>query len=277
MWALIDAFLLGFSSHVILLCVICYFARYFGLAVGYHRYFAHRSFKTSRAFQFVLAVLGSTSAQRGVLWWAQTHRYHHRYSDTPLDIHSPHHQGFFYSHSGWFLNPAHRETDSSKVPDLAKYSELVWLDYYNYVPLCVFIVGLCFFFGWKGFLWGFCVSTVMVWHTTHLIQSVSHCLGGYRRFATDDESRNHWWLGIIAWGDGYHNNHHHCPSAARHGIAWWEIDLGYLAIRGLNILNLVWDLRPPRGDIEGLGEAPLTASASDAQNWKLASPLRRRK
>lgn len=249
LWALLDAAIAGLSRSAVSLCLVAYFVRYFGLAIGYHRYFAHRSFKTSRVFQFLLALLGSTSAQRGVLWWAQTHRYHHRHSDTASDIHSPRHQGFFYSHSGWFLDPAHRETDVSKVPDLAKYPEIVWLDRYNYLPLFLFLA-LCLLRGWDGFLWGFCVSTVLVWHTTHLIQSMSHSVGGYRRFATADESRNHWLLGVIAWGDGFHNNHHHCPSSARHGLAWWELDLGYLAIRCFKAFGLVWDLHPPHREAE---------------------------
>jgi stearoyl-CoA desaturase (delta-9 desaturase) len=249
-WALIDAAMSGLRRSAIVLCVVCYLVRYFGLAIGYHRYFAHRSFKTSRVFQFLLALLGSTSAQRGVLWWAQTHRYHHRHSDTAEDIHSPHHQGFLYSHSGWFLDPAHRDTDAGKVPDLAKYPELVWLDRYNYLPLYAVVLVLCLFWGWDGFLWGFCASTVLVWHTTHLIQSVSHSVGGYKRFETGDESRNHWLLGVVAWGDGFHNNHHHSPSSARHGLTWWEFDLGYLAIKCFNALGLVWDVHPPYRDAE---------------------------
>ena len=246
LFIVVDAIRSGISGKAIVLCLASYWIRYLFLAIGYHRYFAHRSFKTSRAFQLLLAVFGSLSAQRGVLWWAQTHRYHHRHADTPLDIHSPSHQGFWYSHCGWFLNPAHRQTDLSQVRDLAKFPELAWLDRFNWVVFFAFALAMYSIFGWPGFAWGVCVSTVLAWHTTHFIQSISHSFGGYRNYATSDDSRNHWLMGLIAWGDGFHNNHHQHPSSARHGVYWWEIDLGYGVLRVLQALHLIWDVRQPR-------------------------------
>lgn len=220
-----------------------YFLRILALGAGYHRYFAHRSFKTSRAFQFVLAVLGMTGLQRGPLWWAETHRAHHRGADSPRDIHSPRHQGFWYSHWGWFFDPRHQHTHLDAVPDLARYPELVWLDRARATNTAalLYAVVLWVLFGLQGFLWGFCLATVCTWHTTHWIQSMSHAYGGYRRFPTRDTSRNHWLLGVISLGE-FHNNHHHRPSSARQGDAWWEFDATWWVLRLLEQLGVVWDL-----------------------------------
>lgn len=221
-----------------------YFLRIFGLGAGYHRYFAHRSFETSRAFQLVLALLGMLGLQRGPLWWAETHRAHHRGVDTPRDIHSPKHQGFWYAHWGWFFSPQHQETHLERVPDLARQPELVWLDRASATNTVVLLyaAALWALFGLQGFLWGFCVSTVCTWHTTHWIQSMSHTWGGYRRFETRDTSRNHWLLGVVSLGE-FHNNHHHRPSSARQGDAWWEIDVTWWVLRLLERLGVVWNLR----------------------------------
>lgn len=243
----------GVTSTGVVLGLITYFARHVGLVIGYHRYFAHRSFKTSRWFQFVLALHGSLCAERGALWWAQTHRHHHRFSDTPNDIHSPWYQGILYSHSGWFLDPRHRHVDLKRVPDLARFPELVWIDRWAALPLVTYAVAISLAFGLTGFVWGFCVSTVMIWHTTHTIQSISHRLGGVRRYPTNDESRNHWLVGVIALGDGWHNNHHYYPGSARHGFFWWEIDLAWYLLKGLALTGVIWNVKvPPPAIREGL-------------------------
>lgn len=223
-----------------------FFLRAFGLGVGYHRYFAHRSFKTSRAFQFVLAVLGSLAIQRGVLWWAETHRDHHRNADTDSDIHSPSHKGFIYAHSGWFLDEKNRQTNVSSVMDLARYPELVWLNDWRwyFLPILTYSSLLYIFFGGEGLLWGIAISTVVLWHATHWIQSMSHSYGGYRRCPSSDNSRNHWLLGVLTLGE-FHNNHHYSPSSCRQGFVWWEIDVGYYVLRVLKSLGVVWDLRVP--------------------------------
>jgi stearoyl-CoA desaturase (Delta-9 desaturase) len=223
-----------------------FFLRAFGLGVGYHRYFAHRSFKTSRAFQFVLAVLGSLAIQRGVLWWAETHRDHHRNADTDSDIHSPSHKGFIYAHSGWFLDEKNRQTKVSSVMDLARYPELVWLNDWRwyFLPILSYSSLLYIFFGGEGLLWGIAISTVALWHATHWIQSMSHSYGGYRRCPSSDNSRNHWLLGVLTLGE-FHNNHHYSPSSCRQGFVWWEIDVGYYVLRLLKSLGVVWDLRVP--------------------------------
>jgi stearoyl-CoA desaturase (Delta-9 desaturase) len=234
----------GVTWEGVRICLFAFLIRSFGLGAGYHRYFAHKSFQTSRAMQFILGLLGTLALEGGPLWWADTHRRHHRYADTPEDIHSPTYQGFIYAHSGWFLDKANSHTDLSSVPDLAKYPEMLWLDQlwgYMFLPvICAFI--LFWQFGWTGFVWGVCVSSVLIWHATHWIQSLSHSYGGYRRFASADNSRNHWFVAMITFGE-WHNNHHHFPWSARQGLAWWEIDIVYAILKFMSWMGLIWDLK----------------------------------
>lgn len=243
-FACLGVFYFDTSLRAIKIGVSCFFVRMLGLSVGYHRYFAHRAFKTSRAFQFLLALLGALSMQRGPLWWAQTHRHHHRHADTPEDLHSPHYQGFLYSHSGWFLDRKNRDTVSTKVPDLACFPELVFLDdWYSVIVVAYgFLVSLLW--GVDGFLWGFCINGVLLWHMTHWIQSMSHTYGGYRNWSSKDQSRNHFLIGLLTLGE-WHNNHHYASSSARQGIRWWELDAGYYVLCLLKYLGLVWDLKQP--------------------------------
>ncbi len=238
----------GASATDLAVCGGSYLIRMFGLSAGYHRYFAHRAFKTSRVGQFLLALLGTLGVQRGALWWASRHRHHHRYSDTEDDIHSPLHQGFAYSHSGWFLDRRNEATDLARVQDLAKFPELIWLENWNVVPVLAYGSLVWLAFGLSGFVWGFCVSTVLLWHAIHAIGSFGHRFGGYRRFATTDNSRNKWFLGIVLLGEGWHNNHHFYPASARAGCRWWEIDPVYWVLCLLRWAGLVWDVRvpPPR-------------------------------
>jgi len=234
----------GVDRTALAVFAACYVVRLFGLTVCYHRYFAHRAFKTSRAMQLVLAVVGSLTMQGGVIWWAETHRRHHRNADTPDDLHSPQYQGFWYSHFGWFLNKEHRATRLAAIPDLARYPELVWLDRWHVVPFLVLATGLGMVFGARAVLCGAFVPTVILWEYTHWVQSFSHCWGGYRRWESADRSRNHWLLGVITFGE-FHNNHHRFPSSAKQGCVWWELDLGYWSLRALAALGLVWDVRVP--------------------------------
>lgn len=240
----------GVTWTGVAVCLGSFFLRVFGLGVGYHRYFAHKSFRTSRAMQFLLAVLGTLAIQRGVLWWAETHRHHHRCADTSEDIHSPAFHGFLYAHSGWFIDERNRQTNVSKVADLAKFPELVWIDDWKwyFLPILIYGVLLYLCFGWSGLVWGLAVSTVMLWHATHWIQSMSHSYGGYRRCPSADNSRNHWLLAFLTLGE-YHNNHHYLPSVCRQGFAWWEIDIGYLCLKVMSWFGLVWDLRVPSAQI----------------------------
>lgn len=226
------------------LCVGLYFIRMFGITAGYHRYFSHRSYKTSRWFQFVLAWLGCSATQKGPLWWSANHRNHHKYSDQEEDPHSPVQHGVFWSHVGWVLSQDHQTTDPAVIKDLVKYPELRWLDRLHWVPP-LFLVALCYLIaGWSGVVWGYVVSTVLLYHGTFLVNSVCHIFGK-RRYNTSDDSRNNALVAIVTLGEGWHNNHHHYMSSANQGFRWWEIDISYYLLCLLRTCRLVWDLRKP--------------------------------
>ena len=246
--ALAGVVVLGPSLAGVALALAAYFARMLLVTAGYHRYFAHRAFKTSRAFQLVLAVLAQSSAQKGVLWWASHHRRHHKFSDTPDDVHSPAKHGFWYSHLGWILSDRWTATDVMMVADLARYPELRLLNRKGFQMLPPVALALAFALagGAHALVWGFFVSTVLLWHGSFSINSLAH-LFGKRRYATGDDSRNNWLLAIATTGEGWHNNHHHYQSAANQGFRWWEIDMAYYLLRLWQVVGLVWDVRrPPR-------------------------------
>jgi stearoyl-CoA desaturase (delta-9 desaturase) len=237
-----------FSWAGVVLALASYFVRMVIVTAAYHRYFSHRSFKTSRAFQLVLAVLAQSAGQKGVIWWASHHRWHHKHSDTPRDVHSARLRGFWYSHVGWVLRSDWNGTDEALVKDLSRFPELRFLNRtgLDIVPMAA--LGLVFLLvgGLHGFVWGFLVSSVLLWHGSFSINSLAH-LFGRRRYATTDDSRNSWFLAIATTGEGWHNNHHHYPSSVKQGFRWWQIDVTYYALWLLARVGLVWDLRrPPR-------------------------------
>jgi stearoyl-CoA desaturase (delta-9 desaturase) len=253
--ACLGALVTGVTADALALCAVLYVVRMFGVAAGYHRYFAHRAFKTSRVGQFALAWLAQSSAQRGVLWWAAKHREHHRHADTEDDVHSPRHRGFWYAHVGWIFTPQHDVTDLDAVPDLAKYPELRWLQTNRYVPALVLAVGTLLLGGWVALVVGFFWSTVLLYHGTFLINSLAH-VHGSRRYVTGDDSRNNWWLALLTLGEGWHNNHHAYMTSTRQGFRWWEVDVTYYGLTLLSWLGLVWDLQePPRAVVRN--ERPL--------------------
>ncbi len=237
------ALVTGAGLRDFVVCAVLYVVRMFGVTGGYHRYFSHRTFKTSRWFQFVLAWLAQSSSQRGVLWWAAHHRDHHKYSDTPRDPHSPIQFGFWHAHVGWIYDH-NSETKTERVRDLAKFPELRFLDRFWWLPPATLGFAVWALFGWSGLFIGFGLSTVLVWHGTFTINSLTH-LVGKRRFETGDESRNHWLLALITLGEGWHNNHHYYQGSVRQGFYWWEIDVTYYVIRALAAVGLVWDVREP--------------------------------
>jgi stearoyl-CoA desaturase (delta-9 desaturase) len=244
--ALVGAILVGISLRLVVLCLGLYALRMFFVGAGFHRYFAHRSFKTSRAFQFVLAFMGTTAAQKGVLWWAGHHRNHHRFADTPLDPHSPVQRGFLWSHVGWVLTSKYDATPFDRMRDFARYPELRWLNRFWIGPPLVGLVFLYVVGGLPAAVWGGLVSTVLLWHGTFTINSLAH-LFGRRRYATPDNSRNSLILALITGGEGWHNNHHRYRSSARQGFFWYEIDMTFLVLRLLEGLGIVWDVKePPR-------------------------------
>ncbi len=256
----------GPTLRLVLLAAGLYAIRMFAITGAYHRYFSHRSYRTSRAFQFVLALLGTTAMQKGPLWWAAMHRLHHRHSDTPSDIHSPKQRGLWHAHMGWWLSREHEAVDLGQVRDLARYPELLWLDRNHQVgPLL--LLGLMYWaFGVDGVLWGFAVSTCALMHGTFTINSLAHVFGS-RRYETTDTSRNNLVLALITMGEGWHNNHHRYPGSANQGFFWWEIDITYYVLRMLGWIGLVSDLRrPPERLLRARhAEEPLGAeSAADA-------------
>jgi stearoyl-CoA desaturase (delta-9 desaturase) len=234
----------GITWEAVTLCVALYWLRILAIGAGYHRYFSHRAYSTGRVFQFILAFLAQSTAQKSVLWWAAKHRHHHQHSDTEDDVHSPRHKGFVYSHLGWIFARKHAEADLTKVADLARYPELRLLHKLELVPAAILGV-LCFLIaGWPGLVVGFFWSTVLVYHATFCINSLAH-VSGTKRYVTGDDSRNNWMLAVFTMGEGWHNNHHAFQSSVRQGFRWWEIDPTYYILKGLSWLGLAWDLKTP--------------------------------
>ncbi len=254
--AVLAVFLVGWSPVAVATAVFLYGVRMFAITGFYHRYFSHRSFRTTRGMQFVFAVLGASAAERGPLWWAANHRVHHAHSDQPADVHSPRQHGLWWSHMGWFLAHNQLATQLPRIKDFARYPELHFLNRYDVLVPTILGVSVFFFGewlgstypslgtnGWQMFIWGFVISTVVLWHGTCTINSLSHVFGS-RRYETSDDSRNNLWLALITMGEGWHNNHHKYPSATRQGFLWWEIDMTYYFLRGLQACGLIWGIRP---------------------------------
>ncbi len=247
--------LVGVSAVALIVMFIAYAVRVFALTGGYHRYFSHKSYQTSRAFQFILGVLGASAAQLGPLWWAAHHRHHHRHSDDPQDTHSPRRHGLFYAHIGWLMCRKNAKADRAFVQDFMRYPELRWLDrYHAAAPLALAggLYALGALLARRGvatsgpqlLVWGFFVSTVLVYHVTFCINSVTHVIGR-RRFQTGDDSRNSLLLALLTMGEGWHNNHHRYPASARQGFFPWEVDITYYVLWVLGKLGIVWDIRKP--------------------------------
>jgi stearoyl-CoA desaturase (delta-9 desaturase) len=247
----------GWSTPAVVVAIALYFLRMFAITGWYHRYFSHRTFKTSRALQFFFAVLGNAAMQRGPLWWAAHHRHHHRHADTEDDLHSPKTQGFWWSHLGWLTSRGAFPTNYGEVKDLARYPELRFLDRFDtLVP--ILLAGSLHAFGellaWRWpewgsnglqmLVWGFFISTIVLLHGTFTINSLGH-LFGTRRFDTKDDSRNSFVLALITLGEGWHNNHHRYPGVTRQGLYWWEIDITYYVLWLLSACGLIWDLKKP--------------------------------
>ena len=254
--ACLGVFRVGWSPVAVGVAVAAYLVRMFAITGFYHRYFSHRTFRTSRPAQFAFALLGSAAVQRGPLWWAAHHRHHHRHSDEPSDPHSPHQRGFLWSHMLWILTRENFPTDMKAVRDLAKYPELVFLNRFDVLVPLLFASGMYGLgsllesyapaLGTNGpqmLIWGFFISTVALFHGTCTINSLSHLFGS-RRFDTRDESRNNPLLALLTLGEGWHNNHHFFPGAVRQGFYWWEIDITYYALKALSYLGIIRDLRP---------------------------------
>jgi stearoyl-CoA desaturase (delta-9 desaturase) len=277
--ACLAVFFTGVHAFDLVLCGLLYFIRMFGITAGYHRYFAHRAYKTTRAFQFVLAWLGCMALQKGPLWWAAHHRSHHKYSDTEDDVHSPITGGFWWAHIGWVLTDRYDQTNWDGIRDFARFPELRLMNALYWVPGIVlgFLtwlaggyslvmaswfesapaaeVGFSYPHAWSALVVGFFCSTVLLYHGTFAVNSFCHIFGR-RRYATSDQSKNNWWVALATLGEGWHNNHHHYQSSANQGFFWWEIDVSYYIIKFLSVFGLVWDVRKPPRKLLQPKEAP---------------------
>ncbi|MCO6429225.1 MAG: acyl-CoA desaturase [Deltaproteobacteria bacterium] len=247
----------GVSWIAAIVCFLMYFIRMFAITAGYHRYFSHRTFKTSRVFQFILGFLGASSAQKGPIWWASHHRHHHQHSDTEEDVHPPRIYGVWWAHLGWVLSTQFISTRTELIKDLLKYPELRWLDRNHVVAPVALAVALYFFGSFLGanypslstsgmqmLVWGFFISTTLLYHGTFTINSLAHLIGR-KRFETGDDSRNSFVLALITLGEGWHNNHHRYPGSEKQGFYWWEIDISHYILKVLSWMGIVWDLRTP--------------------------------
>ncbi|HEY4015425.1 MAG TPA: acyl-CoA desaturase [Polyangiaceae bacterium] len=243
--AVLLAFVVPSSWLVRGLALGSYGVRMWAITAGYHRYFAHRSYKTGRVFQLFLAILGSTAMQNGPIWWASVHRRHHRYADREGDPHSPVGRGIWYAHIGWNFDRTRPAADErSNVSDLTRFPELRFVDRHNWLPLVAYAVACFALGGLPALLWSFVISTVAVFHCTMLINSLGHVWGS-RRYATSDQSRNNALLAVLTLGEGWHNNHHKCRSSARQGFLWWEVDVTYYVLRALGWMGVIWNIREP--------------------------------
>jgi stearoyl-CoA desaturase (delta-9 desaturase) len=256
-------FVVGVSTADVVLCVATFLVRIFAITGVYHRYFSHRTYRTSRVTQFLLAFVGTMAVQKGPLWWASIHRVHHAESDGPGDPHSPR-KSFWYSHQGWIFDPQWDRTRTELIRDLTRYPELVWLNRFHIVgPVTLGVV--CFLIGgWSGLVWGFLVATTITWHATYSINSLAHKIGR-KRYETGDDSKNSLLLALLTLGEGWHNNHHYHQSCARQGFYWWEIDITYYVLRGMQAVGLIWDIKEPPARVYR------DAQASESDTTRLAA------
>ena len=234
---------LGITASDLIVAGLTYLVGMFFVTAGYHRYFSHRSFKTNRLFQLILAIGAQMTVQKGVLWWASLHRHHHKHSDTERDIHSPR-RGLYWSHVGWILSKRCTEAPLELIGDFARYPELRWLNRWYGVPPVLLGWTLFFAVGPSAMLVGYFLGLVLLWHGTYTINSLAHVIGRVR-YDTGDTSKNSLFLALITLGEGWHNNHHFYQASVKQGFFWWEIDVTYYILRVLSWTGLVYDLRLP--------------------------------
>ena len=253
--SIISIFFVDFSLTAFWVFIGMYAIRMFAITGFYHRYFSHKAFKTSRLTQFIFAIIGASAVQRGPIWWAAHHREHHMHSDTIHDKHSPKAHSFFWSHTGWFLTKANFITHTRLVKELSRFPELRLIDRFDIVIPILTCLGLFYIGeylntaypaletnGLQLLSWGFVLSTILLYHSTFLVNSVAH-LWGKKRYDTKDSSRNNFIVAILTFGEGWHNNHHHYPGSASQGFYWWEIDITYYLLKLLNTFGIIWGMR----------------------------------
>ncbi len=267
--ACVLVFFTGVTPTALALFAGTFALRMFAITGVYHRYFSHRTYRTSRVMQFVLAFIGTMAVQKGPLWWASIHRLHHRDSDGPDDPHSPR-RGFWYSHQGWIFDDRWDPTHEDQIKDLMKFPELVWLNRWHFIAPILLAVFCYQVGGFVGLVWGFVVSTTVGWHATYSINSLAHVFGRVR-YETGDDSKNNWALALLTFGEGWHNNHHFHQSSVRQGFYWWEIDVSYYILRALAAVGLVWDLKQPPARAYAVAASHTTAARPEVD--ELARPL----
>ncbi len=257
---------IGWSPAAVAVAVFLYAIRMFAITGFYHRYFSHRAFKTSRLMQFFFAALAASAVQRGPLWWASHHRHHHACADQGNDPHSPDQHGFLWSHMAWFLSRDNFSPRHERIKDFSRYPEMRLLDRFDMLMPVVLAVLLYALGEWMALyypdlgtnglqmlLWGFVISTLVLYHVTFTINSLAHTYGS-RRYSTKDNSRNNLLLALLTFGEGWHNNHHYYPGSARQGFFWWEIDITYYVLLVMEKLGLIYDLRAVPDRVIQLGE-----------------------
>jgi stearoyl-CoA desaturase (Delta-9 desaturase) len=262
----------GVTARSLVLLVVLYVTRVFFITAGYHRYFAHRSYRMARVPQFLMAFGGLTAVQKGPLWWAGNHRDHHRYTDGERDPHTPK-KGFWWSHIGWVLSSDYGRSDHDKIRDFARFPELRFLDRHDWLGPWALGVASYIVAGWPGVVVGFFGSTVLLWHATFSVNSLAHMIGR-RRYDTPDTSRNLWPLALLTFGEGWHNNHHHYPASARQGFTWWQLDVSYFALRALACVRLVRGLRQPTAAALANRRIGRSAEVGDGPTRRLPIPAR---
>lgn len=250
---------------VLVAFVLMYVAGSFGIGMAYHRLLTHRGFKTYKWLEYLLTTCATLALEGGPFFWVATHRVHHQNTDVEGDPHSPR-DGGFWAHMGWILTGRvmHNHADAllPYIPDLRKDKFHTWISRYHWLPITISGVLLLVFGGWPFLFWGVFFRTVVGLHATWLVNSATH-MWGKQRFLTDDDSKNSFWVALLTYGEGWHNNHHAHPQSARHGLTWYEIDLNWYAISILRFFGLVWDVKAPK--LEVLEEKAAAAAALRAQ------------
>jgi fatty-acid desaturase len=225
--------------------ILYYAAGMLGIGMSYHRLLTHRSYRTTKFIEYFLTICGTLALEGGPIFWVATHRIHHQKSDQEGDPHTPR-EGTFWAHMGWILMGEGLHHDASVLakytPDLSKDKFHIWLSNWHWLTNVVVGLGLLAYGGIPYVLWGIFFRTTFGLHATWLVNSATH-LWGSRRFQTRDDSTNNWWVALLTFGEGWHNNHHAHPTSARHGLAWYELDQNWIGIRALQILGLAWDIK----------------------------------
>lgn len=237
-------FMFSWSALLITLLLL-WISGSLGIGMGFHRLLTHRSYKSPKAVEYFLTLCGTLALEGGAINWVVTHRIHHANTDVPGDPHTPR-DGRWWSHMGWILRGTAQQHEEAVMlryaPDLMKDPVHLWLNRLYFIPLVVCGLLLFAFGGWSELMWGVFLRVTFGLHATWLVNSATH-MWGTRRFVTSDDSTNNWWVALLTFGEGWHNNHHAHPRAAKHGLAWYELDLNWWGIKALKILGLAKGIR----------------------------------